>query len=159
MDKRNETIKKVNGVMPMNAREYHDKAREFANYDNPEYPFWALIEEIGEFAGKVAKSMRGDCVLDREALLKEAGDVQWQLNESVAKFKESPKPFSDKLISLMDLLAIYSTNDPHEDHKQLWDDYIEDHWDICPDRCRGENIKKLTDRKNRNVIKGSGDNR
>ena len=86
----------------MEANEYQKKAAEFARHDTQDYPLLALAEEVGEVMGKVAKYSRkygftadetvnharlaGDgtilsdhCVKLHTDLLKELGDVQWQL--------------------------------------------------------------------------------
>lgn len=73
----------------MNFAEYQNKATTFAVYEDGTYPFLGLAEETGEFVGLIAKVARGDdpkklfgtpekC---RERLLKEAGDVLWQLSQ------------------------------------------------------------------------------
>lgn len=78
---------------------YQEQAHTFAKYgDNVEYPFLALGEEAGEVLGKLAKYVRknncsvGDALLAaiqpnnlgeqtlREDLIKELGDVLWQIN-------------------------------------------------------------------------------
>lgn len=80
------------------SKTYQERAYEFAAYgDQLEYPFLALGEEAGEVLGKIAKFVRkhnvpsgvavihaaepqGEKALTlREDLLKELGDVQWQL--------------------------------------------------------------------------------
>lgn len=80
---------------------YEEKARQFARYSDPSYPFLALAEESGEVMGKLAKALRKNsgytvrtlieaCNFPdefkgeqakqlREDLIKELGDVQWQL--------------------------------------------------------------------------------
>lgn len=73
---------------------YQEKAYTFAQYTNKEYPFLALGEEAGEVLGKLAKFVRKNHVsvagavafatdisksTIRADLIKELGDVQWQL--------------------------------------------------------------------------------
>lgn len=109
----------------MNLKDYREQALQFAEYEDEHYPFVALAEETGEFLGIFAKTLRGDDLERRfgtrdalrEAVLKEAGDVLWQLTNALNEVG----------------LTI-------EEAAEL-------------------NIKKLTDRKNRGVIKGHGDDR
>ena len=63
--------------------EYGQQASSFANYSDPEYPIFGLVEEVGELIRVIAKAKRGDYAIEsaREKLLKEAGDVLWMLNE------------------------------------------------------------------------------
>jgi len=71
----------------MYMRDYQHEATEFAVYPTDEvgclYPFIALVEEAGEVAGKIAKSIRkGEPPLafdKTDDLKKELGDVLWQL--------------------------------------------------------------------------------
>ena len=67
----------------MKMNEYQAKASEFATYTNMNYPYFALIEEVGEFCGKIAKNMRGDrSHQETQAMMKkEAGDILWNLAE------------------------------------------------------------------------------
>ena len=79
---------------------YQEQAHTTALYgDNVEYPFMSLAEESGEVIGKLGKYIRkndvgaGDAVLAaavpfqpievelREDIIKELGDLQWQLAE------------------------------------------------------------------------------
>ncbi|WP_019406200.1 MazG nucleotide pyrophosphohydrolase domain-containing protein [Stutzerimonas stutzeri] len=77
----------------MNFAEYQRKSRKFAQYAEPVYPFLALPEETGEFVGLIAKASRGDDMEARfgsreqyqEAVLKEAGDVLWQLTQCLTE--------------------------------------------------------------------------
>ena len=80
----------------MKLNEYQKKAKAFARYVKPQYAFTNLVAEAGEVAGKLAKVERGDKVdlrfyidaidaiksLDeiRQPVLKELGDVLWQLS-------------------------------------------------------------------------------
>ncbi len=73
----------------MNLDQYQEAAHEFAAYEEDEYPFFGLAEEVGELLGLIAKSYRGDDLVARygsrdavrEQVMKEAGDVLWQLSE------------------------------------------------------------------------------
>lgn len=73
----------------MNFDQYQEKATAFAEYESDAYPFFALPEETGEFLGLVAKAERGDDLVKRygsidayrEKLIKEAGDILWQLSQ------------------------------------------------------------------------------
>ncbi len=76
----------------MQLNEYQKEATQFAKYGTPAYPFLALGEEAGEVLGKIAKACRKtktnpeavianlhpDAPLQEE-LVKELGDVLWQL--------------------------------------------------------------------------------
>lgn len=81
----------------MNFNDYQEKSADFAVYETPDYPLLALGEEVGELQGKVAKYVRknrvsaNDALIHadlastdegqelREDLIKEAGDVLWNL--------------------------------------------------------------------------------
>lgn len=122
----------------MNAKEYQQKAHEFASYGgNAMYPALGLAEEAGEVCGKVAKFIRKhageapmtaeyeltysvtmtDDIQFRSGLAKELGDVCWMVAE---------------------LCTVYGLD--------------------MGDVMKG-NIEKLADRKERGVIVGEGDNR
>lgn len=76
----------------MQLNEYQSKAMEFAVFKNADYPFFALAEETGEFLGIVAKWKRGDDLVARygseekvgELVIKELGDILWQLSACCA---------------------------------------------------------------------------
>lgn len=109
----------------MNFIEYQTAAKEFAQYDEELYPFLGLAEEVGEFLSFAAKASRGDDLSKRyeneealkSAVLKEAGDVLWQLSQCLEEMG----------LSMQEAAEL--------------------------------NIRKLNDRKQRGVIKGSGDDR
>lgn len=73
----------------MDFNQYQEKATAFAEYESDAYPFFALPEETGEFLGLIAKAERGDDIVERygsiaayrEKLVKEAGDILWQLSQ------------------------------------------------------------------------------
>lgn len=81
----------------MKLNEYQEKAWTFATYEVPQYAFTNLFAEAGEVASKIAKIERGDKIdlypfhddaLEaikqlpeaKEPILKELGDVLWQLS-------------------------------------------------------------------------------
>lgn len=81
----------------MQLNEYQQKAIQFAAYENPEYCFMALCEEVGEVMGKLAKfNRKTGCSFNKTIenvnkapittgelkadLVKELGDVLWQLS-------------------------------------------------------------------------------
>jgi NTP pyrophosphatase (non-canonical NTP hydrolase) len=109
----------------MNMNEYQEKAMEFAVFESAHYPFYALAEEVGEVLGLVAKAERGDDLIERfgsreatrEKVVKELGDVLWQLQACC-------------LVLGLTLEEVAEAN-----------------------------IAKLEDRKARDVLKGSGDDR
>lgn len=70
-------------IEPMTFNEYGQQASSFAIYNDPDYPIFGLVEEVGELIRVIAKAKRGDYSIEsaRENLLKEAGDVLWMLNE------------------------------------------------------------------------------
>ncbi len=68
--------------------DYSQRAKFFAIYKGDSYPFFGLVEEVGEFMGLFAKAHRGDDMVARfgsedavqEAVVKELGDVLWMLS-------------------------------------------------------------------------------
>lgn len=113
----------------MNFNDYQLQASQFAKYsgailDNEDefsfatYPFFALAEETGEVLSLLARCERGDTDgVSDEDILKELGDVLWNLSECARQFQ------------------------------------------LTLDEVATHNLDKLIDRKNRNKIKGKGDNR
>ena len=86
------------------------------------YPVLALAEEAGEVAGKLAKFIRKskggvDPLALRDMVVKELGDVLYQVSETARQFE----------ITLQDVVDV--------------------------------NVHKLTDRQERGVLIGEGDNR
>lgn len=78
----------------INFNDYQVRARTFAEYSQECYPFIALAEEVGEFVSFAAKMARGDDLRRRfgteeslqRAILKEAGDVLWQLSQCLEEY-------------------------------------------------------------------------
>jgi NTP pyrophosphatase (non-canonical NTP hydrolase) len=117
-DAANSNLKEPTGKMfKMKLNEYQEKAEAFATYQTPEYAFTNLFAEAGEVASKIAKIQRGDKVnlshysdlsdaiicnkIIREPILKELGDVLWQLsaccNELDVTLEEVAQMNLDKL--------------------------------------------------------------
>jgi NTP pyrophosphatase (non-canonical NTP hydrolase) len=98
--------------------QYQTDAMKFAEFRHNIYPFLGLPEEVGEFLRLFAKSYRGDYDrADNNDILKEAGDILWQLTACL------------------------------------------DTQGLSLSQAAQMNLEKLTDRKERDVIKGAGDNR
>ena len=99
----------------MKLNEYQKEAMKFAKYKSNDYPFTALVEEVGEVMGKLAKHQRkfsntmsesvyiAQCLNDvlKSDLKKELGDVLWQLqaccNELGLSLEDVAKSNLDKL--------------------------------------------------------------
>ena len=103
----------------MKLNDYQEKAMKFAKYTNQDYPFTALVEEVGEVMGKLAKFNRkndltiaasihraahygGDNYKElKTSLKKELGDALWQLqaccSELDLSLEEVAKANLDKL--------------------------------------------------------------
>lgn len=71
--------------MTITIMEYAKEAHSFAAYPKGmgvSYVSNALIEELGELHGVVAKAIRAGNVINTDAFVKEAGDLLWQLCEA-----------------------------------------------------------------------------
>ena len=129
------------------------------DYLNPGY-----ISEIGEFAGKIAKTVRGDNV-QGEDIMMELGDCAWMIAVRA-------KLYNIKLIFTKNILPQFTYKSDHEQNL-LW--AFLNNWDIsyqwlllkhtCEslgfsfDEVLKMNNKKLESRQKRNVIQGNGDYR
>lgn len=119
----------------MKFSEYQQAAHKFATYGEPgeTYPALGLSEEAGEVNGKIAKFLRKNKMLPFKAmgrtLLKDACD---QFKKDIAK------ELGDTLWMLAEVATVYG---------------------LDLGTIAQENIDKLTDRKERGVIVGEGDNR
>lgn len=66
----------------MNFNEYQEAAHKTAVYEEYIYPVLGLSAEVGELMSHYAKLYRGDFrEIDRDKLIKEAGDILWELTE------------------------------------------------------------------------------
>lgn len=123
----------------MTLDEYQKKAMSFAKFSSLDYPFDGLCEEVGEVFGKLAKAQRkrGMC---KESVL-----------ENI--YHNSHDAMNDEEIQL------------HNDLKKELGDCLwmlqacASNLNLTLGEIAEENINKLTDREQRGVIVGSGDNR
>ena len=67
----------------MKLNDYQSAAEKFHKFKSPQYPYYALAEETGEFLGKIAKLHRGDFMGSMDefdiSIKKELGDVLWNV--------------------------------------------------------------------------------
>ena len=123
----------------MNADEYQELACQFATYGgNSMYPALGLAEEAGEVCGKIAKYIRrNNGFVPAVGALEEVSHSE-QFKDDAAFRDDIKKELGDCLWMIAALCGEY-------DMKLS---------DVM--QC---NIAKLTDRRNRGVIVGEGDNR
>ena len=121
----------------MTIAEYQKTAGTFASYgDNPMYPVLGLSEEVGEVCGKIAKFIRK--------------------HDGVSPFLSIDQLGHDMATANADFLASIE--------KELGDVCwmlvaLATELGLSLEQIMEKNIEKLTDRKNRGVIVGEGDNR
>lgn len=123
----------------MNPNEYQKAAGEFATYGgNSMYPILGLAEEAGEVCGKVAKFIRKhNGFVPALGVLRD--NVPPQYIEDEAAFRaDLEKELGDCLWMIAEICTQY---------------------DLKLEDVMRKNIEKLTDRRNRGVIVGEGDNR
>ena len=156
--------------------EYKVKAKIFAKYDNnPLYPLMGLQGELGEVAGKLAKEIRDKEDLT-EALKQELGDCCWMV-ASVAEDNglELDEATSSKATNeLWEITLALSTasglvmdmliKQQHSIRVRLQDilnniNSIALARGVTLAEVMQLNVDKLTSRRARNCIGGSGDNR
>lgn len=119
----------------MNATEYQVKAHDFASYgENPMYPALGLSEEAGEVCGKIAKFIRHNDGMTPQDAEKSSSPL---MRDEVAKFRTA---LISELSDVMWMVAEIATLNG------LGLDEIMEH-----------NIVKLTERRSKGLIDGSGD--
>ena len=123
----------------MNASEYQVKAHDFASYgENPMYPALGLSEEAGEVCGKIAKFIRKHEGIDPMTARYEL-ENKVTITDDELKFRDDlSKELGDVLWMVAELCTVYG---------------------LDMGEVMAKNITKLTDRKERGVIDGEGDNR
>lgn len=123
----------------MNFSDYQHKAHSFASYgNNPMYPILGLTEEVGEACGKIAKYIRKHDGAEPDFSGETQGVTIAEREDNKSYREAIEKELGDVLWMLSEIATI---------HGFILDDVAH------------KNINKLTDRKNRGVIVGEGDNR
>ncbi|MCP4665126.1 MAG: hypothetical protein GY849_02075 [Deltaproteobacteria bacterium] len=168
--------------LQMELKQYSELAHSFVSYEENDYPYFLLVEEIGEYAGKIAKLKRGDYSYSenyRLEILKELGDICWALNEIAilhncfieSNFFKKVKGLRNIIKNNLNNLEKHTlflemqTNLLIENNYNSFYNYfglidvISREYNSSIEEIFEMNIKKLTDRKNRGKIKGNGDNR
>ena len=119
----------------MNALEYQDKAHDFASYgDNAMYPALGLAEEAGEVCGKIAKFIRHNNGMTPQDAEKSSSPI---IRDEVAKFRTA---LMSELSDVMWMVAEIATLNG-----------------LGLDEIMEYNIVKLTERRSKGLIDGSGD--
>lgn len=120
----------------MTSAEYQKRAHSFASYGDPSYPYFGLAEEAGEVCGKIAKFTRHN-----------EGITPWLMAQSAphARAEENAKFRNDLCKELGDCLWMIAE--------------IATLNNLTIEGIMDSNIAKLTDRRDRGVIDGNGDNR
>lgn len=123
----------------MNARDYQKKAHDFATYgDNAMYPALGLAEEAGEVCAKIAKFIRRNTGLQPDTIYRDdSPTMDWNARNEQFR-KDLSKELGDVMWMVAELCTVYGLD-------------MED--------AMSENIEKLTDRRERGVIDGNGDDR
>jgi NTP pyrophosphatase (non-canonical NTP hydrolase) len=98
-------------VPVVNLNEYQRQAFLFAvpNAQTPLYLVPALAEEVGEVAALFAKAQRKGSTIDHEELLKELGDVLWNLSALAYIYGFKLEDVAQKNINKLDERRIRGT--------------------------------------------------
>jgi NTP pyrophosphatase (non-canonical NTP hydrolase) len=154
----------------MTISEYKVAIKEFATYNDKEYPKYLLIEEVGEYFGKIAKEMRGDVIEGhKQAKIKELGDIAWAAAE-ISNIAGVEIPYIYNAVpARLDILDYVTAcvNTEYNNGQMIlilfrifkWIESESARLGTNAEHVFLTNIEKLQDRKARNVINGSGDNR
>ena len=119
----------------MNALEYQDKAHDFASYgDNAMYPALGLAEEAGEVCGKIAKFIRHNNGMTPQDAEESSSPL---MRDEVANFRTA---LMSELSDVMWMVSEIATLNG-----------------LGLDEIMEYNIVKLTERRSKGLIDGSGD--
>ena len=119
----------------MNARDYQKQAHAFASYgENAMYPALGLAEEAGEVCGKIAKFIRHNDGMAPQDAEKSSSPLT---RDEVARFRAA---LMSELSDVMWMVAEIATLNG-----------------LGLDEIMEYNIVKLTERKSKGLIDGSGD--
>ena len=119
----------------MNARDYQKKAHDFASYgDNAMYPALGLAEEAGEVCGKIAKFIRHNNGMTPQDAEKSSSPLT---RDEVTRFRAA---LMSELSDVVWMVAEIATLNG-----------------LDLDKIMEYNIVKLTERKSKGLIDGSGD--
>jgi hypothetical protein len=146
----------------MNFEQYKTEAHKLATYgDNTAYPILGLISEIGEFHYSMNEA--------------ELGDILWYIAECCTVFGipliEVPKKSTSITLMYMSTLlaGVFKKIIRGDPNAETIDAYIQgiyscilfiiEKHELSLSDILEANLNKLYDRSNRNVLKGSGDNR
>lgn len=123
----------------MKLNEYQQKAMTFAKFSSLDYPFAGLAEESGEVLGKLAKAQR-KWEMCQESVLEniQYGDNEFMSEREIQLYSDIKKELGDCLW----MLAACASN-----------------LNMSLEDLAQSNIDKLSDRDERGVICGEGDNR
>lgn len=123
----------------MKLNEYQNKAMTFAKFSSIDYPFAGLAEEAGEVLGKLAKAQR-KWEMCQESVLENVqhGNFECMSDTEIELYNSLGKELGDVLWMVQACASVLNMN---------------------LDDVAKANIDKLSDRKSRGVICGSGDDR
>jgi NTP pyrophosphatase (non-canonical NTP hydrolase) len=123
----------------MNFSDYQNEAHSFATYgSNPMYPILGLTEEVGEVCGKIAKYIRKHYGAEPNFYGIFQGATAAEREDDKSYREAIEKELGDVFWMLSEIATIHG---------------------FLLENIAQKNINKLTDRKNRGVIVGEGDNR
>ena len=159
----------------MTIKEYIKEADLFAAYKEVDYIYFGLAFELGELGGKITKyAFRGD-ELSKEAIEGEVGDCFWFLSQiskeidfdlqhRTGKSFINPTQILQDILFLQQEIAVNRHNIPMlilnlKKTMELLTGIINFYELKSVTEIMQKNIDKLSDRKKRNVILGSGDKR
>lgn len=147
---------------------YATTAESLCLFEGTEYCAVAYYEELGELAGVFAKNLRGDGPVDDANVLKEIGDVLWNLAVSLkrdaparvsllAAYQDPYKMLYPECATYELVIRLFSLDDVTELLRAL--NLIAKRHGGDLEKCAEMNLEKLMSRKERGQLRGSGDDR